>query len=246
MYSEPVKAYLLGTLDESEAAEVERKYFTDHAFLLFARQEERRLIEDYLAHRLPPDEARQFELRYLAVPELRARVEELRRPAVGVSSQKQPVLRWMAVAAMMLIVAGGIVFWTRRGPDTPQPATTSRVERPLLATATLSPGIFKGEGAAPPGFVRPAGPGDVKLLLELPGQSQPVSCAVSVSAATADGKWKAIWSAGQPVLSTASGSGQQIAVVLDSALLPPGEYLVRADGAGQPVHESYILRVRPE
>src|SRR5882757_5684418 len=93
MYSEPVKAYLLGILDEGKAAEVEQKYFTDRAFFLFAQQEEQRLIEDYLADRLPPAEVRQFELRYLSVPELRDKVEQLRVTRGVVQMRPRPVLR---------------------------------------------------------------------------------------------------------------------------------------------------------
>ena len=246
MYPEPVRAYLLGTLDDCEAAAVEQKYFTDRAFFLFTRDEETRLIEDYLAARLSPPETRQFEDRYLRVPELRARVEEVRQRPSVIRVQSRPVFRSLLLAAAMLVIcASGVMFWLQRGAAPTPPRSASSDERPLLATLSLSPGVLKSEAGGMAEFASPAIRGNVKLVLELPGQLQRIPCVIGVSSASADGGWKEIWSTGQPVVSAPSKGGQQIAVVLDTAVLPEGDYLVQATGPGHQVRETYLFHVHP-
>src|ERR1035441_2528989 len=143
MYSEPVRAYLLGILDESKSAAVEQKYFTDRAFFLFTRAEETRLIEDYLAARLSPPETRQFEERYLSVPELRAMVEEIRQQREVLRAPSRPVLRrWLAAAAMVLICAGGVIFLQRRGPAPVSRGPILISGPPLLSTLFLCSRLF--------------------------------------------------------------------------------------------------------
>ena len=86
MSPEAVRSYLLGTLEEGEAASVEEKYFTDRNFFLFVQGVETALIEDYLSGRLAPSVKGHFEARYLSIPDLRQRVEEVRGTRVPSST----------------------------------------------------------------------------------------------------------------------------------------------------------------
>src|SRR6266566_694368 len=76
---EPVRAYLLGKLDDQTASVLEQRYFTDRSFFLRVREIETALIQDYVAGRLASTDKHLFENRYLTVPEMRRRLEEVRR-----------------------------------------------------------------------------------------------------------------------------------------------------------------------
>jgi hypothetical protein len=116
MSSEPVRSYLLGTLEESCAAEIEQRYFTDRAFFHFVQAVETGLIEDYLAGRLLPSVKSRFEERYLTVPDLRRRVEEVRGTRVRARTAVAPVrpIRLVLIAAILLICVGGAALWLAR------------------------------------------------------------------------------------------------------------------------------------
>src|ERR1700733_14489213 len=75
---EPVRAYLLGALDDREASELEVLYFCNPACLRLMNNVEESLIKDYFQNRLSQAEREQFETRYLEVPELRRKLEEVR------------------------------------------------------------------------------------------------------------------------------------------------------------------------
>lgn len=110
--SEPVRAYLLGQLEGAEAVALEEKYFMDRSFFLRVQAIEQRLIEEYLENRLPRSERRQFESRYLKIPALRQRLEEVRaewavsRPAPKSASW----WAWRAAFAACVIGAVGIAW----------------------------------------------------------------------------------------------------------------------------------------
>src|SRR6266404_5807676 len=111
--AEPVRAYLLGTLPEEESVALEERYFRDRDFFLWVRAVETRLIEDYLNGQLPAVTMQPFESRYLRVPELRRRLEEIRGERTAAARQNQRVLiwGWRPIMAAALICVAGATFW---------------------------------------------------------------------------------------------------------------------------------------
>jgi hypothetical protein len=226
---------------------IEERYFTDSAFFLSVQSVETALIEDYLSERLSPSSKKRFESRYLAVPELRRRVDEVRRKQVPVQIVGWQLrgARLRLVAAALLLCLGGSALWLYRDRMRLQSLPSSTVTRPILATIALSPGVLKGPGSRLAHLRASSERGDVRLVLELPGQSVGVVCSARVSAASADGAWKIVWSTPQPVWSTPSQGGQQLALILDASLLGRADYLVEVVGTNKPVQETYFFRVSP-
>jgi curli biogenesis system outer membrane secretion channel CsgG/anti-sigma factor RsiW len=107
--AESMRAYLLGQLPEHEAAALEEQYFVNRDCFLRVQSEETALIADYLDSRLPKNERHVFESRYLHVPELQRRVEEIRQqrsilsPAVPSTSW----VRWSLAATVAIVLALG-------------------------------------------------------------------------------------------------------------------------------------------
>ncbi len=237
-----MKSYLLGTLEENSAASLEERYFTDREFFLFVQAVETALIEDYLADRLAPSVRNRFETRYLSVPGLSRRVEEVRHKLERTHSPVR-YTRLLLSATILLICVGGPALWIYLGRmriKVPQPQAGTR---PLLATVTLSPGLLKGENTSAARIGAPSGRGDIKLLLELPGQRTEVLCSAGISLGLPNGRWKRIWLTPKPVWSTAFTGEQRLVLIIDSSLLARGDYLVEAVGVVQPVHETYYLHV---
>jgi hypothetical protein len=242
-----VKSYLLGELDEKAAAIIEERYFTDRAFFLLVQSVETALIEDYLAGRLSPFSKVHFESRYLTVPDLRLRLDEVRRKRATVrgAGRQLRYARLRLAAAALLLCLGVSALWLYRDrmqyPSLPSPT----VVRPILATISLSPGLLKDSGSRLTHLRPSLETGDVRLVLDLPGQSAGVVCSARVSAASADGAWKIVWSTPQPVWSTPSRGGQQLALILDASLFGRGDYLVEVAGVNTAIQETYYFRVSP-
>src|ERR1035441_7497471 len=95
---------------------IEERYFTDRAFFLSVQSVETALIEDYLSERLSPSSKKRFESRYLAVPELRRRVDEVRKKQVPVQIVGGQLrgARLRLVAAALLLCLGGSALWLYR------------------------------------------------------------------------------------------------------------------------------------
>jgi curli biogenesis system outer membrane secretion channel CsgG len=109
-----MRAYLLGQLSDQEAAELEEQYFVNRDCFLRMQSEENALIADYLADRLSKKERSSFESRYLHVPELERKVEEVRRQRSLLRPPSLPAfrVRW-GMAAAALALALGFGFWAR-------------------------------------------------------------------------------------------------------------------------------------
>jgi hypothetical protein len=245
--SEPVRSYLLGILDESSAASIEERYFTDRGFFLFVQAVETALIEDYLAGRLAPSTRERFESRYLSVPDLHRRLNEVRErqvPARIVVGQIR-YARLRLVAAAVLVCLGGSAFWLYRDRMRFDSLPMSTGTRPVLATISLSPGLLKDHAARSTQLSVLSARGDVRLVLDLPGQATQIFCSAQVSVASPDGTWKRVWSTPQPVWSMPSQGGQQLALILDASLLGRGDYLVEVAGTDKQVQETYSFRVSP-
>lgn len=245
--SEPVRSYLLGILDERSAASIEERYFTDRGFFLFVQAAETVLIEDYLAGRLAPSITERFESRYLSVPDLHRRLNEVRErqvPARIVSGQTR-YARLRLVAATLLVCLGGAAFWLYRDRMQFDSLPASRRAHPVLATISLSPGLLKDQAARSTELRALSAKGDVRLVLDLPGQATEIACFAQVSAALPDGTWKRVWSTPEPIWSTPSQGGQQLRFTLDASLLARGDYLVEVAGTDRRVQETYSFRISP-
>lgn len=245
MSVEPMRSYLLGTLEDSRAAEIEQRYFTDRGFFQFLRAVETGLIEDYLAGRLEPSAKSRFEERYLAVPDLRNRLEEVRGTPVPVRTATVPARpgRVFLMAAILLICVGGGALWLSRSRVRVESLPVPVSAPPVLATLYLSPGLLKGAGAETALLDTVPGKGSVRLMLDFPGRTSPLLCSVQVSLASASGVWSKVWSTPQPVVSTPSAGGQQVAAIVDASVLSRGDYLVQVLGPDGQVLESYSFRV---
>lgn len=135
--AESMRAYLLGQLSDHEAAALEEQYFVNRDCFLRIQSEENALIADYLDDSLPKSEKDAFETRYLHVPELERKVEEVRRQRNFLRSVSPPAfrVRWgLATAALAIIVALG--FWARHYSKK-QPDLSA--QRPSVKEEPVSP-----------------------------------------------------------------------------------------------------------
>jgi len=237
MRIEIVRAYLLGTLGEEEAASLEEKYFLDRKFFLSMESIESELIRDYLAGRLPAQTRQQFESRYLKVPELRRRLEAMRaevlKPAVPRISRPTFSIALAFASAALIVVSGVIWLRTQRStPDSPSPA-----DQQILATITLSPGVQMG-GSNGARLQLPAGRGLVELMLELPQTGSGNAYSTRVSRVEANG-FVPVWTAPNPL---APDSEARLHALVDSDVLTTGDYVVEVSGIGKPLRATYVLR----
>jgi hypothetical protein len=233
-------------LGEKSTVSLEERYFTDRRFFLFVQAVETALIQDYLAGRLAPSVKSRFEARYLSVPELRLRLEEVRgtqtRPHVP--RRKIPDAR-LLMAAVILVCVGGAALWIYHNHTRFDSLPTSTPARPVLATLSLSPGLLKGDGVEPARLAPVSRKGDVAFILELPGQDLETLCSAKLSRALPDGLWVSVWSTPQPVWSRTSQREQQLTLRVDTSVLTRGDYLLEVVGNGSKVRETYSFRVSP-
>lgn len=240
-----MRAYLLGTLPDSEAAKVETQYFTDPAFFLSVQKKENELIAEYVSHRMPASEKALFEGRYSLTPELWSKVEEAQQRHNSSRPWVQSVLGWnrfaLASALSVCIVA---FVWMRqdRPVSTREEVAQASPPRQSVATYRLSPGLQRSGPVSGNRLELPKRPGPVQLLLELPGITTPVVCDVQISAVGDTGQASPIWKSTEPALSRTANGGQEIQVTLDSSLLPPAEYILRVKAIHQGLQETYVFR----
>ncbi|MGE0128353.1 MAG: hypothetical protein AB7U82_09760 [Blastocatellales bacterium] len=129
-----MRRYLLGELPESEQVTLEEQYFSDSERLDEVWAVENQLVDDYARGKLSSKERKRFESHYLASPRHRERVafarmlmeaadEEAADAGATTSSWSQrliaalrgPQLAWgLSLAALLLIVAGGVWFLSER------------------------------------------------------------------------------------------------------------------------------------
>lgn len=225
-----MKSYLLGTLDEREAEAIELQYFSDPRFLEWIKGVEQQLISEYFEGQLPSAQKELFEDRYrLKIPELR-QIHERTYNRQPTQSAPSTGLAWnyaWGALAVIIIAASSLVVWRLR-PHPPAPTSA------VTLAIHLTPGIVKG-AARPAEFTQPQN-GRVRFTLELPGRTSPVDCRVALAAV--DNQTQAIWTSG-PLRSR----DQQLNVEIESRLLVPGDYLIRALTLGGDVMESYFVRV---
>jgi hypothetical protein len=240
-----MRSYLLGTLEPECAGLIEERYFTDRNFFLFMQAAETALIQDYLAGQLAPLPRRLFEERYLKVPDLRRRVEEVRLgSAAKVESDASNFNAQMLLAAAIVVFCiCGLTLWMFRGRLALEPLPTTGVARPILATVALTPGITKAGSTETAQLVRTSAPGSFRFLLDIPGDPIPNFVFVRLSIFSPDGSARQIWSSGKPYWPERSPQGKQIMVLLESSLLTPGDFLIEVTGPDEQVRDSYLFRV---
>jgi hypothetical protein len=243
-----MRAYLLGTLDDRHAVALEEKYFVDREFFGRVRNIETELIEDYLENRLSPPEKRLFERRYLEIPNLRRRVEEVRqefpktRPAFRVPRS----IVWrlsLAGVAFSLMFAGGLAYWRAQPRGAGNSTRLPQVAQNLsVFTVRLTPGMIKGPTAQSVVIAPPSIGTVLRLALELPGRNSAADYQARLTTIAAEGGRSRIWESGilRPV--PAPGGGV-LTVDLASNLLRPGDYVVEVGPPQGGTVESYLFRV---
>jgi hypothetical protein len=246
---EPVRAYLLGTLDDSHAVALEEKYFVDQEFLIRLREIETGLISDYLQNRLSARERRLFKNKYLQLPALARRVEEVRGETAGIrpaaEPRTRPTLRFtFAGAALIVLLAVGVLFFRLQQPKTSHRFDIAQtgINAPAF-TVRLTPGLLKGPTAQPQVAAPRLPNATVRLELDLPGRSSAADFQVRLMSVGADGHRKPVWTSGTLRASPIAG-GASLPVDLRAALLSPGDYLVEAGPPGGDTLETYSFRVR--
>ena len=191
--------YLLGTLPEAERTRLEDDYFADDTRFEELAAVEAELIDAYVRGELARSERAQFEARYLATSEQRARVA-FARQLVG-QSDKTPVetpakpavwrrwarlapgwLSWRpwlvpGLAGAGLILVLGVGWWTTQPSSLPAATEANRGQSPASAPSQVAPPA-RVAGATPPSETtaeRPPGSGrrsaaiDVIALVLAPG-----------------------------------------------------------------------------
>jgi len=245
--NESMRAYLLGQLPDDQATPVEEEYFVNRAFFLKMQSEETALIADYLDGSLGPAETQHFESRYLHVPELQRKLEEVRRRREASQPPARPLIwpSWRLAFAAALIVVLGFGLWAYR----------SRLGRPELIAGGqlpgsqsarpiyLSPDIAKGSGSLQIQFEQPAGDSILSLILELPGQRPMVRCQARISMIRPNGRWDPVWNSPEPIVSVAAGGSQTLTLTLSSSFFHPGDYVVQVWSTDGGIRETYVYRV---
>jgi len=229
---EAVKSYLLGTIGDRDAEALELKYFSDPQFLEWVKQAETELIGEYLDGVLPAAQKQQFEERYLKLPELHQRYQEV------VSSRARQAesasgFHWrysFGAAFIALVVFSPWIVWKLRSH------APAAVENGPVLTVQLTPGIVKGD-AREVEFAAPRR-GRVHFSLELAGQKSPVDCFVTLRAVDGGDAAPAVWSS--PVIRSAN---QRIDFEISALILRPSDYLFRAQDAGGAALGTYFFRV---
>jgi anti-sigma factor RsiW len=238
MSKEPVRAYLLGLLSDSEAAQVEERYFTDPDYFRLITAKEEALISDYLDERLPPLERDLFEKRYTAVPLLREKLETIRR-------QRRPHLfgfTWRALAVPAALAALLVAAWlfSRPRAEAPSVAEKQSAQPPPVLALFLSPGLQRG-AATTPTIEVPAN-AVVKLTLELPGVKEPNDYIAAIVPAGSNGSAPPVWSMPAAVRSQPSATGQWVELRIAAAVLSPNDYLVELRSPTRELVERYLFR----
>ena len=241
---EPVRAYLLGKLDEASCASLEEKYFTSPACLARIEEIEAALITDYLEQRLPGSDKIRFEARYLTIPALFQKVLAA-RSARALRPLPAPTfgLQWQLAFAVLVIVSGFAIWSYVRGSH-PQPPLVVQDPRqlPTLALA-ISPGIPKGN--APQSVLSlPASATHVKLALELPGRSAQLDCLVRLVLPGPNGRNDAKVVPLGEFRSEAAPEGQKLTVLMESSSLIEADYLLEVANHNGTLLEVYSLRVK--
>jgi hypothetical protein len=266
-----IRRYLLGELDEADAAALEDRYVADAALLEDVRAAEDALIEAFLDGTLRPAERDRFASHYLASPVHRDRVAIARalrgRTAIPASAAAAPFYGWLALAAAVVLASLWIV--SRGGPPPQQavvaPAPASRPHP--SAPSPAAPAPAPSPEPAAPAVPAPA-PSPLRAVLTLTlsplttrGGEQavhvrpagPVDLLLRLEGAPAasDGAYAIALQTvdGRVVLrgksrAAAAGSGLLTTVRIPGDTLPADDYVVAVATTGGEERGRYVLRLR--
>jgi hypothetical protein len=244
---ETVKAYFLGRLDDEMASQLEARYFNDPAYLDGLRTQEDSLIAEYLNGHLSQPDRQRFEVKYLTVPVLKARVEEI-RAQLGTAPVRRwgfPALRWGAAMAAMALLIATAVWLSRTHSVRQNSAAVPRAPAAVPAFALsvrLFPGVTKGYAAANQGLQAPGPNTPVDLTLVLPGRTAGSTYSVTVLALDASAHSQTTWTS-PPSLSRRAGDDGELTVRLPAGILTPGDYTAEVRDDRGEIVESYLFRV---
>ena len=226
------RAYLLGDSSETDSQAIELRIVSDPDFaeLLLALEDE--VIDDYLAGRLSPKEALQFDRRFAQGAADRVlRIElarELRRKAAPTRSTSTYPLFWKLSAAAAVLAAVVVSLNTWIWND--------------IARFQLDSASLRGDGSLPRINLGPD-INTVELELELESGGYP-----TYTASLADADGRTLFTRDGLVAGPRGGRFfVRLRVARDQ--LPAGDYVlslsgVTADGQREPL-ATYVFRVRP-
>jgi hypothetical protein len=246
--NESMRSYLLGQLSDDEATALEEEYFINRDSLLKIQAAETALIADYLDGSLRPAEKQHFESRYLHVPLLQRKVEEVRQQRRMPRPVAQPSIwiNWrvaFAIASILVLAFGILAYRSHLATPPELVARNQPPETHSVIAIRISPGSVKGINSKPAQFNPPMSDSAISLVLELPGQSSSARCRVRISRVNSGGRWVPVWTSPQPLVSSVDGDGQALTVRLDNALVQPGDYVVQTTSSDSGISETYLYRV---
>ena len=249
-YKEAVKAYLLGELDETRAASLEKMYFSDPAFFDWVWEMEDELIGLYLSGRLSNADREHFESRYLRIPALNKRLEQVRARLLA-GTPKTFRIRWELICTAALLVCSAAAYWfwpQSHAPASANPPQISQNRQPAqptpvlaLLSVRLSPGLMKGPGSKQAEFAPPPD-GRVSLTLELPGVRTRLQCQVFLTVVGPSGRRETTWFS-DPLETRPASGGQEVRTEIKSERLPAADYIAEVRSSSNEVLETYSFRV---
>ena len=242
--NESMRSYLLGQLPDDQAAALEEEYFSDRDFFLKIQAAETALIAEYLDGRLPTPAKHYFESRYLQIPLLRRKVEEVRRQRSVIPATRTSVwTSWRLAFAAVPLILLGLGIWAYRSHLATELVASKQPHPTQSVIAIRISGSVKGLDSKPTQFDPPISGSSIKLVLELPGQSSPAQYQVRISNVNFDGRWMPVWNSPEPLVSLGDGDGQALTIKLEGALLQPGDYVVAVTNSDGRIRETYVYRV---
>jgi hypothetical protein len=193
---ERLRSYVLGTLSEGEAEELERRLLVDEELHERLEMEQDALVEAHVRGTLSPADGAQLEARMRASPALAEHVRQerlLHQRLAPAAARARVRSYWPAAAAALLLVAAATWWWQARPAEAPDTAAGSPSPAPAppspagpvspappaaveVVSLTLSPGQTMS-GGSPDGVALAPGIQRVQLELVL---DPPVAAAYAV------------------------------------------------------------------
>ena len=245
-------------MDPQKADALEEQYFTDRTVLLQLRAVETDLIRDYLAGRLTETERQLFEGRYLKIPELVQRVEEVRDslpPAVPSLRPPVPMVppppRGVLKTFLFAALAAGVVclVWIVRHPSPTAMVAVGTVRKPAQTNGKsirLQGGVLMGSDQASRLELGGDAP-TIQFRLVLPPGAAGADCSVKLSRRDRDGDLGVVWESPAPIRSIQVGDDWELKVDLPTALAKRGEHVFEVGWPGHRPGRTYAVRlVSPE
>lgn len=241
-FEKSVKAYLLGILGERESAVLEERYFSDPAVFSRLRKSEDALIRDYLRSRLAPPDRVRFEGRYLVVPELMKRLQQIETEEAA-GKHRASRMRLQLATVVLAFVVCATSWWFLNKPSVPpprQPVAVAQETPPV--NLHLTPGVMMSS-AVPAELTNPVGK-RLSLTLDIPGRTLSTDYLVSVAVVDPDGHTRKLWS-GRARSFAGAAHTQQLVVEPNPSAWVPGDFIAEVDSVqGEPV-EKYVFRIAP-